>query len=146
MPQSTGSLPCPIRRRSAMIFSTRGCSLKLGGIAVSFSASICRSASVSLVSSFSFHFVLRYFDQSTANGGLKLDRLVLLGWKAPPIPWRNGGDSRAAPRAAAPGGPPRRGEPFGVELAGAGVRIDDLVHQRLRHHRLVLLVVAELAE
>ena len=96
MPQSTGSLPWPIRRRSAMIFSTRGCSLKLGGIAVSLSASICRSASGSLVSSFSFHLVLRYFDQSTANGGLKLDRMVLLVWKPPSIAWRNVATSRSA--------------------------------------------------
>ena len=35
---------------------------------------------------------------------------------------------------------------FGVELARAGMGGDPLVHQRLRHHRLVLLVVAELAE
>ena len=34
----------------------------------------------------------------------------------------------------------------GVELAGAGVLLDGAVHQRLGHHRLVLLVVAELAE
>ena len=63
-----------------MIFSTRGCSLKFCGIAVRRSASICRSASGSVVSSFSFHFVPLYFDQSTANGGLKFDRIVLLVW------------------------------------------------------------------
>jgi hypothetical protein len=34
----------------------------------------------------------------------------------------------------------------GIELARAGMLGDLLVHQRLRHHRLVLLVVAELAE
>jgi hypothetical protein len=34
----------------------------------------------------------------------------------------------------------------GVQLARARVLRDLLVHQRLRHHRLVLLVVAELAE
>ncbi len=88
MPQSTGILPCPIRRRSAMIFSTRGCSLKLGGMEVSRSASICRSASGNCVSSFSFHFALLYLDQSTANGGLKFERMVLLVWKPPSSAWR----------------------------------------------------------
>ena len=39
-----------------------------------------------------------------------------------------------------------RDEPVGVELARARVLRDLLVHQRLRHRRLVLLVVAELAE
>ena len=34
----------------------------------------------------------------------------------------------------------------GVKLAGAGVGGDALVHQRLRDHRLVLFIVAELAE
>ncbi len=33
-----------------------------------------------------------------------------------------------------------------VELARAGMLVDDLVHQRLGDHRLILLVVAELAE
>jgi hypothetical protein len=53
-----------------MIFSTRGWSLKFGGMDVSFSASTCRSASGSVVSSFSFHLVFLYGLQFTANGGL----------------------------------------------------------------------------
>ena len=63
-----------------MIFSTRACSLKLGGMVVSFSASALRSARGSVVSSFSFHLLLLYLLQSTAKGGLKLERIVLFVW------------------------------------------------------------------
>ncbi len=71
-----------------MIFSTRGCSLKLGGMVVSFSASAFNSASGSVVSSFSFHLLRLYFVQSTANGGLKFDRMVLLVWVPASSAWR----------------------------------------------------------
>ena len=100
MPQSTGILPCPISRRSAMIFSTRGCSLKFGGTAVSRSASACSSASGMRVSSFSFHLVPRYFDQSTAKGGLKFERIVLLVWKPPSSAWRKVPTIRSASSAS----------------------------------------------
>jgi hypothetical protein len=44
MPQSIGSLPSTIARRSAMIFSTRGCSLKFDGTVVALTPSAFRCA------------------------------------------------------------------------------------------------------
>ncbi len=69
-------------------------------MAVRRSASICRSASGNVVSSFSSHLVFLYFDQSTANGGLKLERMVLLVWKPPSIAWRKPATILSASSAA----------------------------------------------
>ena len=78
MPQSSGSLPRAICRRSAITFSTRGCSLKSTGTFVSLSASALRSAMGTAVSTGSVHFAPRKRSQFTAYGGWKLVRMFLL--------------------------------------------------------------------
>ena len=71
MPQSSGSLPSPIARRSAMIFSTRGCSLKPAGTSVTRCGErLSASASGTVVSAFSVQCRPMNGVQSTANGGL----------------------------------------------------------------------------
>jgi hypothetical protein len=66
MPQSSGSFPSPIWRRSAMTFSTRGCSLNSAGSVVSFSASIFSSGSETDVSTFWVHLASLNLSQFTA--------------------------------------------------------------------------------
>ena len=66
MPQSSGCSPRPISRRSAMTFSTSGCSLKLAGIVVMRSARRFSSAIGTAVSAASVHLRFRNGTQSTA--------------------------------------------------------------------------------
>ena len=81
MPQSRGSFPSPIALRSAMMRSTRECSLKCSGIVVRRAANSCSFGNGTEVSHAAFQGVFfRNGDQFTANGGLKLDMTVLLAW------------------------------------------------------------------
>jgi len=61
--------PSAISLRSWMIFSTRGCSLKLAGTSESLRPSALSVSSGNRVSSFSFHFVPMNGFQSVSNGG-----------------------------------------------------------------------------
>ena len=143
MPQSTGTLPAAICLRASMTRATVGCSLKPSGAVVTLSESLCSSASGTCVSAASVHFEPRNGAQSTANFDLKFDSTGLTVC----LP----GVERVAvlldhllrlcflDDAL-------RDELVGVELARARMLRDLLVHQRLRHRGLVLLVVAELAE
>ena len=141
MPQSSGSSPSAISRRSAMIFSTRGCSLKLGGTSAILSPSCFNVSSGSRVSSFSFHWV----PMKTASSRLRTAACSSTGSSC----WC-GNPRRARSRyvatissASASVMTPFASELVGIHLARASDAGDALVHQRLRDHRLVLLVVAE---
>ena len=149
-----GSRPCPSRPaacprpsalRASMTRSTRGCSLKPSGTVVSLlgqalqlraAARACRPRRSTST--------LRNGAQSTANLLLKLESTGLDGLLAR-VERRRGSVLIIASGSSARDHA-LRDQLVGVQLARARVLRDLLVHQRLRDERLVLLVVAELAE
>ncbi len=70
MPQSSGSSPSPIARRSAMTFSTRECSLKPAGTVVRLWLSARSFFIGTAVSAGSVQWRFLYGVQSIVNGGL----------------------------------------------------------------------------
>lgn len=143
MPQSKGASPRPIAARSSMIFLTRECSVKFAGMVLRRSDRRLISCTGTVVS----HLVgVGLLDVGRPVRGelavvagehrvveqlALVEMLAVLGDHLVGLLGLQGALGDQA---------------LGVELAGAGVLLDGAVHQRLRHHRLVLLVVAELAE
>ena len=140
MPQSSGSLPSLIALRSAMIFSTRDCSLKSGGdrgqplgerrelVAAGFRCppgAVHSRPDVGLPVHRERRLVIEEHELVGVLARLQrlaigLDHLVALALA----------DHALALQA------------IGIELARARMLGDLLVHERLRDERLVLLVVA----
>ena len=143
MPQSIGCLPSTIARRSAIIFSTRGCSLKFAGHRRRLDAELLqarhRHAGVGGVGPVPV-LVRRPVDDErrlVVRQHRRVRVIALVHRRA----------IRRDHRVGVLGGDHAFGDqPVGVELARARMLVDLLVHQRLRDHRLVGLVVAEPAE
>ena len=143
MPQSSGSSPSPMARRSAMTFSTRGWSLKFAGTSVTLRASAFSVFSGTAVSARVGPVLAEERRPVDRERRLVVGEDGRVGVQSLVHRRAVGADHRLGllGRDHALGDQAPR-----VQRARARMLANRLVHQRLRDHRLVGLVVALAAE